>query len=80
MQREYLPPMLTPFGRLMKRAKWTPGDVRSICQVDQKTVWNWRTGKTPPKAQNIADMLAALNRAGIPGAFADFLPKDRSAA
>ena len=72
--------MLTPFGRLMKRAKWTPGDVKTICKVDQKTVWNWRTGRTLPKAENIADMLAALNRAGVPGAFVDFVPKHRKVA
>lgn len=68
------------FGKLMKRAKWASADVESICQVTRQTVWNWRTGRTLPKANDIAHMLAALNKQGVAAEFGDFLPKVRRAA
>lgn len=64
----------------MRRAKWTSGDVESVCSVTRQTVWNWRTGKTLPKANDIAAMLAALKKKGIAAEFADFMPKTRRAA
>jgi len=72
--------MATPIQKIMTRAKWTSSDVESICQVTRQTVWNWKTGKSLPKTQDIAHMLAALNKQGIAAEFGDFLPKERRAA
>jgi hypothetical protein len=66
--------------RIMNRAKWESADVQSICQVTRRTVYNWRNGYTGPKAQDIAHMLAALNKQGIKAEFGDFIPKERKAA
>lgn len=71
---------LNALVKIMKRAKWTSADVESICAVTRRTVWNWRTGRTLPKANDIAHMLAALNKQGIAAEFGDFLPKIRKAA
>ena len=69
-----------PIVQMMKRAKWTSADVQSICSVTRMTVYNWRTGVSIPKTQDIAHMLAALNKQGIKAQFGDFIPKERNAA
>ncbi len=71
---------LSPLAKIIKRAKWTSADIESICAVSRKTVYNWKTGATLPGAQDIAHMLAALNKKGIAAEFGDFLPRERRAA
>ncbi len=69
-----------PIVQMMKRAKWTSADVQSICSVTRMTVYNWRTGISLPKTENIAHMLAALNKMGISAEFGDFIPKQKKDA
>lgn len=70
----------TPISRLLKRHKLTSADVESICSVSRQTVHNWRTGAADISLENVAPLMAALNRRGIKSDLSDFIASSRKKA
>lgn len=66
---------MTPFARLMKRAKWRVCDVRDIAGVDYTTARRWRDGGSDVSIQAAAILQASLNRRGIKSDLSDFLAR-----